>query len=805
MTGGRALTSEGVVQARRGSAHVHRRVSRSGARRLGERSRAAPSGATGADSAFRKFTGYPISRVVLNPTRNGRCLLSGHPRARIPTMAADADTLRFEPWQSAVDPGFWAELARRKLDNAGLSEDPWLITALYAPAQNAVVSSPCQLDARAFGAGDESELAARARDVAASGRLEMPGTLVNVNTLERFRAFDRGTLMSNAAKRLVEDIRSGRADDDAALLTPFIALTYADLKKWSFYYWFAFPALKLDVPAKVISCGPLAEHVELGAVAEEISRGCDAKLRRDAGDPARAWWIVDNASGECEPPSIASVRTRDFSTWTLAFVDPCASEAHPGWALRNVLSWLAVRTRETETAGETAGAGAAGAPRRVRVLAVRKSAGRVCPRASPVFECVLPVVADANLENPTGVGWEVNANGRPGPRLANLGSSMDPARLASQAVDLNLKLMRWRLLPQLRVAEVASTRCLLLGAGTLGCAVARCLLGWGVRRVTFVDGGDVSFSNPVRQSLFEFGDCLGGGKPKAEAAANALRRIFPGVDAEGVRMTIPMPGHPVPDADVARVLDDVSRLEDLIDAHDCVYLLTDTRESRWLPTLMCAAKGKLLINAALGFDSYLVMRHGGGLRANECRTGETTDERGGGAFAGRLGCYFCNDVVAPGDSMTDRTLDQQCTVTRPGLAPIAGALAVEMMVAATHSRVGDDPTRTPAHTHESFASSRSEPTHSDDGTTALGIVPHQIRGGVFDLSQRLFAAPAFDRCVACSDAVVEAFSNRDERDGFLRRAFDDPAYLESATGLAAMKEEVDDAAWLGEDSDGDDF
>ena len=84
----------------------------------------------------------------------------------------------------------------------------------------------------------------------------MPGTLVNVNTLERFRAFDRGTLMSNAAKRLVEDIRSGRADDDAALLTPFIALTYADLKKWSFYYWFAFPALKLDVPAKVISARP---------------------------------------------------------------------------------------------------------------------------------------------------------------------------------------------------------------------------------------------------------------------------------------------------------------------------------------------------------------------------------------------------------------------------------------------------------------------------------------------------------------------------------------------------------------------
>jgi ubiquitin-like modifier-activating enzyme ATG7 len=150
---------------------------------------------------------------------------------------------------------------------------------------------------------------------------------------------------------------------------------------------------------------------------------------------------------------------------------------------------------------------------------------------------------------------------------------------------------------------------------------------------------------------------------------------------------IPMPGHPIPSASESQTREDVKKLEQLISEHDAVFLLMDSRESRWLPTVIGASKGKIVINAALGFDSYLVMRHG----ASPDDYVPENQDRGK-----RLGCYYCNDVVAPTDvscpshsasetadirqSLSDRTLDQMCTVTRPGIAPLASASAVELLV-----------------------------------------------------------------------------------------------------------------------------
>lgn len=54
-----------------------------------------------------------------------------------------------------------------------------------------------------------------------------------------------------------------------------------------------------------------------------------------------------------------------------------------------------------------------------------------------------------------------------------------------------------------------------------------------------------------------------------------------------------MPGHPIPPTSIDQVQADVATLEKLFDEHDAVFLLMDSRESRWLPTVLGAAKGKV--------------------------------------------------------------------------------------------------------------------------------------------------------------------------------------------------------------------
>ena len=71
-----------------------------------------------------------------------------------------------------------------------------------------------------------------------------------------------------------------------------------------------------------------------------------------------------------------------------------------------------------------------------------------------------------------------------------------------------------------------------------------------------------------------------------------------------------------------------------------------------------------------------------------------------------------------------------------------------------------------------------------------GIIPHQIRGSMRHFNSRVLHACAYDRCIACSPCVVEAYKSRGM--DFLYQVFDSPTYLQEMTGLTKLFEDVED-------------
>lgn len=55
------------------------------------------------------------------------------------------------------------------------------------------------------------------------------------------------------------------------------------------------------------------------------------------------------------------------------------------------------------------------------------------------------------------------------------------------------------------------------------------------------------------------------------------------------------------------------------------------------------------MNVALGFDTFLVMRHGVPLAEGEELNEVAAVVVPGSNYTGQLGCYYCNDIVAPMD------------------------------------------------------------------------------------------------------------------------------------------------------------
>jgi sulfur-carrier protein adenylyltransferase/sulfurtransferase len=135
-------------------------------------------------------------------------------------------------------------------------------------------------------------------------------------------------------------------------------------------------------------------------------------------------------------------------------------------------------------------------------------------------------------------------------------------------------------------AKLAAASVLVVGAGGLGCPVLQYLAGAGVGRLTIVDHDKVEETNLHRQPLYAMADI---GKPKAMAAAAALGRYNPAIEAAAIVERLTPQNAPALVAEADLVID-------AADSFAVSYILSDA----------CLAAAKPLISASvIGMTGYV--------------------------------------------------------------------------------------------------------------------------------------------------------------------------------------------------------
>lgn len=340
--------------------------------------------------------------------------------------------------------------------------------------------------------------------------------------------------------------------------------------------------------------------------------------------------------------------------------------------------------------------------------------------------------------------------------ITDLSTMLDPSLIAKEASNLNLRLMKWNHAPSLSLPILSSATALVCGCGTLGTQVIRTLLGWSINKLSVIDSSCVQYSNPLRQCLWRAEDI---GASKAACAAERCLEIDPSCAVKALNFRIPTP------ADVEDMvrLEDIESLFEWIEESNVIFLLTDSRESRYLPSLIASVLGKTTITIGLGFDSFVVMRSGGGCGA-----------------ASDLSCYFCSDPLLPRGasgavSAADFSLDQQCTVSRPGLSAIAAGFGVEMAISVLQHPLGngapvcygDDGDDVYQRLGNGIDSSDinginaingiSNNLNNNSNNNSINKVPHQLRGYLSNFKVDRMVGQRNNDCCCCRPSFREEY------------------------------------------------
>jgi ubiquitin-like modifier-activating enzyme ATG7 len=271
-------------------------------------------------------------------------------------------------------------------------------------------------------------------------------------------------MLTGSATQIWDAINDGTIYSCPSLLASFIVLSYADLKKYHFSYWFAFPAIHSVPPWTVVPQAVAADAgsddtqsrwrrltgAESSALVDAVQTwkyGTDARqhgfflakrVRSPAGNLEAILPILSGPPGDEQPDSASPTADSGYS-WSISslssfeegfferteesdrficFADPSNYPEAPGWMLRNLLALVRKRWKL----------------RKVQIIRYRD----VQSRRDQARSLIMTLESDAPEDQTHGTdgtmpkvtGWERNASGKLSGRVVDLTAYMDPRRLA---------------------------------------------------------------------------------------------------------------------------------------------------------------------------------------------------------------------------------------------------------------------------------------------------------------------------------------------------------------------------------------
>ncbi|EYC42891.1 hypothetical protein Y032_0513g2756 [Ancylostoma ceylanicum] len=401
---------------------------------------------------------YCVSRLFgCSHPENGACQNTIVSKMIVRCQMSQAE---FVPFSTFIDTTFWAELNRRKLHEWRLDETPRYMSGSFSLVET--VGECCWLSL-----GHESFQQSDAN--------VCNGQLLLFNTLENFKGLDRKALLRREAQKVWDLIVSGEWLYHPDRLTTFIFTVFADLKKYQYYYWNCFPTLcfpsqiKQEVSFDVNlvsfllfwraasiffkrnsvrspiagnkcgrSCGQCqivgpvcAIRPYLCFIAKVVSINVDGKPLHYY-DKERAHVFLLYSDGQCVPLH-KIVEVSDPTEMKVVYADPSPVRGRAGWPLRNLVAAVAYSKPSWNSCS---------------FISLRE--GNHLEEFKISWE-------QANVNDfPPTVGWERTHEGKMVPQFADMRKQFDPKKLMEQSVGLNLSLIKWRLVPEMRLERYSS-------------------------------------------------------------------------------------------------------------------------------------------------------------------------------------------------------------------------------------------------------------------------------------------------------------------------------------------------------------